>query len=76
MSAHRSELCSSRFGLLSNEALVLVVCLVPVAILLLGLQLGRQLLEDNLEQLVPSCLVVCVTVPDSNLNRVPANRVR
>lgn len=61
--------------LLGNEALVLVVRLVPVAVLFLRLQLWRQLLENCLEQLLASHLVVCIAVPHSNLDCVPANRV-
>lgn len=65
-----------RLRFLSDEALVLVVRLIPVAVLLLGLKLGRQLLEDDLEQLLPSRLVVRVTSPYGNLHRIPADRVR
>jgi hypothetical protein len=59
-----------------NKALVLVVRLVPVAVLLLGLQLGRQLLQNRRKQLLPASLVLSVPVPHGNLHRVPAYRVR
>jgi len=62
--------------LLADEALVLLVGLVPVAVFLLWLQLLGQLLEDHLQQLLLARLVLCVTVPDRDLDRVPADRVR
>lgn len=65
----------SSLRLLSDEALVLVVRFVPVAVLLLRLKLGRQLLEDDLEQLLPSRLVFRIAVPDSDLDRIPSDRV-
>jgi hypothetical protein len=64
-----------RQPLLLNEALVLLVRLVPIAVFLLWLQLLGQLLEDHLQQLLLARLVLCVTVPDRNLDRVPADRV-
>jgi hypothetical protein len=62
--------------LLLDESLVLLVRLVPVAVFLLWLELVRQLLQNRLEQLLLARLVVCITVPDCNLDRVPADRVR
>lgn len=62
--------------LLLDESLVLLVSLVPVAVFLLWLKLLRQLLEDRLQQLLFAGLVLCIAVPDRNLDRVPADRVR
>ena len=53
---------------------MITVCLIPIAVLL-GLELVGQLLEDDGEQLLLASLVVSVAVPDSNLDRVPADRV-
>ena len=61
--------------LLLDEPFVLLVRLVPVAVFLLWLQLLGQLLEDHLQQLLLARLVVRITVPDRNLDRVPADRV-
>jgi hypothetical protein len=62
--------------LLLDESLVFLVRLVPVAVFLLWLEFVRQLLQNRLEQLLLARLVVCVTVPDCNLDRIPADRVR
>jgi hypothetical protein len=54
---------------------VFLVCLVPVAVLLLWLQFFRQLLQDRLEQLLLARFVLRISVPNRDLDRVPADRV-
>jgi hypothetical protein len=63
-------------SLLLNEALVLLVRLVPVAVFLLRSKLIRQLLQDHRQQLLPPRLVLRVAGPDGDLYSVPANAVR
>jgi hypothetical protein len=77
-SYHLSTLATAKEGgqLLLDETLVFLVRLVPVAVLLLWLQLIRQLLKNRLEQLLLARLILCISVPDCNLDRVPADRVR
>ena len=55
---------------------MLVMRLVPVAVLLLGLELGRKLVKNDLKQLLSPSFVICITIPHRNLNRIPADRVR
>lgn len=53
---------------------MLLVGLVPVAVLL-RFQLGTELLENGLEQLLLASLIVGVAGPDSDLNSVPTNGI-
>ena len=50
--------------------------LVPVTVFLLWPQLFRQFLEDDSQELITSSLVLCVSVPDSDLDCVPTNAIR
>jgi hypothetical protein len=59
--------------LLLDETLVLLVCLVPVAVFFLWLQLLGELLKNCLEQLLLTRLVLCIPVPHRNLDRIPAD---
>lgn len=70
------EMQEMHLFLLLNEPLVLLVRLVPVAVLLLRLQLLRQLLENHLQQLFLARLVLRITVPDRDLDRIPADGIR
>jgi hypothetical protein len=58
--------------LLLNKPLVLLVCPVPIAVFLLRYKLFRQLFKDDLEELLLARLVVCISVPDCNLDGIPA----
>jgi hypothetical protein len=62
-----------RKKLLLDETLVLLVCLVPVAVFFLWLQLLGELLKNCLEQLLLTRLVLCIPVPHRNLDRIPAD---
>lgn len=55
-----------------SKPFVLLVGLVPVAVLL-RFQLGTELLENGLEQLLLASLVVGVAGPDGDLDSVPTN---
>lgn len=70
-----SNSTSEESQLLLDEPLVLLVRLVPVAVFLLWHKLFRKLLENDLQQLLPAGLVLCVSVPDRDLDGVPADRV-
>jgi hypothetical protein len=53
---------------------MLLVRLIPVTVLLRP-QLLRQLVYNRGDQFLLALLVICVTVPDGDLDRVPADAV-
>jgi hypothetical protein len=58
----------------SDKPFVLLVRLIPIAVLLRP-QLLRQLIYNRGDQFLLALLVIRVTVPDGDLNRVPADAV-
>jgi hypothetical protein len=73
--SYASHSCYISGLLLLDEAFVLLVCLVPVAILLLRFQFLGEFVKDDRQELLPAVLVLRVSVPNSNLYRVPTNAV-